>query len=49
MHASLSIEKALGILNRENAFMPDIRVNVEASTTVTPKCHDLFGSDVVTG
>ncbi len=48
MYPALPIEKSLRILDRKNSFMPDIRMDIQASTTVTPECYYLFRFDIVT-
>ena len=49
MYPALPIEKSLRILDRNNSFMPDIRTDIQAPTTVTPECYHLFRLDIVTG
>ena len=47
MYSALSIQKSLRILDRKNSFMPNIRMDIQASTTVTPDCDHVFQFKIV--
>ncbi len=49
MYPALSIQKSLRILDRKNSFMPNIRMDIQASTTITPERDYVFQFDIVAG
>ncbi len=49
MDPALPVEEALPVLDRENALVPDIRVDVESPGAVAPEGHHVFRLQVVAG
>src|SRR5689334_14387456 len=49
MHGALLVEEALRASRREHAFVPDVRVDVEAAAAVEAKADEVRGLDIVSG
>jgi len=47
VHGPLLVEKTLFSLERENSFMPDVGMDVEALTSVTEESDEILGMDIV--
>ena len=47
MHSPLFVEEALFPLDRENAFMPDVGMDIKPLVSVAAKADEILGLDVI--
>ena len=47
VHRPLLVEKTLFALERENSFMPDVGMDIEAPTSVAEESDEILGLDIV--
>ena len=47
VHSPLFVKKTLLALERENSFMPDVGMDVEALTSVAEESDEILGLDIV--
>mgnify|MGYP001373889626 CR=1 FL=1 len=47
VHSPLFVEEALFPLDRENAFMPDVGMDIKPLVSVAAKADEILGLDVI--